>query len=412
MHEILNLHKANPHLKGTFQLPLSKSVCNRALLLKAFYPNLTLSGLSTSEDSQYLNNLLFESPASGKRLFVGAGGTTLRFALVYWASQPGAHVVLEGTPKLNSRPIALLVEALRSLGAHIEYEGVDGAAPLIIYGKALKGGKLDLGHVPSSQFVTALMMLGPTLPDRLELTWSSVVSQPYLMMTAALMRNAGLKVDLFTHGCTLYPAEGIPTTELLIEPDWSSIAFWCQWVALSQSADLFFPHFHEDSIQGDSKVLYYFEPLGVSHSFEEGGLRLAKKRVLAPGMMHYNLTGEPDLAQALITTLLVKRIPFEVNGLQTLQHKECDRIGALHYVAHTLGVHLDCSPVSVSCENYERELKAPKLPFPTYEDHRVAMSLAPLSLLFPVSILNPDVVGKSYPEYWGHVQQLTGLGAE
>ncbi len=406
MQEILKLRAKTTALEGTYRLPLSKSVCNRALLLQAFFPQLSLSALSTSEDSQYLHQALSVAADGPTRIYVGAGGTTLRFALAYWASVPGAEVVLEGTPKLNARPIAPLVDALRSLGADISYEGLDQQAPLLVRGRKLHGGQLHLGHSSSSQFVTALMLLGPSLDSPLHLEWSSVPSAPYLVMTAALMRSVGIEVDLHTHGCSLYPTAEVQEATLPIEPDWSAMAFWCEAVALSSKASLFFPGFQEDSIQGDSKVLHYFEPLGVAHCFENGGLRLSKRAVLTPGKLHYNLIGEPDLAQALVTTLLCLRIPFEIHGLQTLRHKECDRIDALAIVASALGAELVCTPSSVSCDRFSGEVTEPVLPFETFEDHRVAMSLAPLSLRLPLSVTNPAVVGKSYPEFWSHFSFL------
>lgn len=402
MPEILKLRAKTTHLEGTYALPLSKSICNRAQLLKAFYPQLSLSGMSTSEDSQYLQAALAVSANRPTRIYVGAGGTTLRFALAFWSAQPGAEVVLEGTPKLNSRPIAPLVNALRALGASIEYEGVDGEAPLVVKGQKLQGTTLHLGHCSSSQFVTALMILGATLEQPLHLEWSSVPSTPYLVMTAALMRTVGIEVDLHTHGCSLYPTPTLPESIMAVEPDWSAMAFWCEAVALSSSADLFFPGFQEDSIQGDSKVLYYFEPLGVAHRFADGGVYLSKRAGLTPGKLHYNLVGEPDLAQALVTTLLCLRIPFDIHGLQTLRHKECDRLDALSKVAMALGAEMICTPSSLHCDRFATNTPPLELPFETLEDHRVAMSLAPLSLRMPIVLKHPHVVGKSYPEFWSH----------
>lgn len=193
-----------------------------------------------------------------------------------------------------------------------------------------------------------------------------------------------------------------------MEPDWSAVAFWCQAVALSEQADILLPGFTADSLQGDSRVKDYFEPMGVKHTFTEAGLRLEKRAYLAPGELIYNLIGEPDLAQALILTMIMLRIPFEVNGLSTLTGKETDRIKALVDIASTFGVHLQSTPSSIRCKSYPEAFKQPESPFDSLEDHRVAMSLAPLSLRFPLTINNPEVTSKSYPEFWNHWSEATG----
>ena len=402
---IVELNHEQGSLEGVLHLPKSKSMVNRALLLAALFPQITLSGMSTSKDSDYLDWAL--KAFNETDLFIGAGGTTLRFAMAYWAVQPDAQVVLRGTDALNKRPISAFVDALNALGAHITYLETQNRAPVQITGRPMRGGSYHMGHVESSQFITALMLIAPTFQEGLHLTWDSAPSQPYLMMTAALLRNAGFEVEL-TRKSVRVPAGQRPVkTELHMEPDWSAVAFWCQAVALSEGAKLQLPGFTEDSLQGDSRVVHYFEPLGVKHTFTEEGLTLEKRPYLPPGELIYNLIGEPDLAQALVLTMITLRIPFEVNGLSTLVGKETDRIQSLVDIAHAFGVHLQSTPSSVRCTSYPSAFIRPSKPFDSLEDHRVAMSLAPLSLRGPVSIKNPEVVSKSYPEFWDHWSLVT-----
>lgn len=393
-------------LSGSFDLPLSKSMVNRGLLLAALWPEITLSGISSASDSQFLQNVL--GAVDESEIFVGAGGTTLRFALAYWASREGEEIILKGTDYLNQRPISQLVDALNALGADISYASKEGCAPLAIRGKRLQGGSLVLGHVQSSQFVSALMLLGPSMEKGLQLSWVSLPSKPYVLMTAAILREAGFEVLLHTAGVSIAPGQKPLKKKLYMEPDWSAVAFWCEAVALSKEADIFFPGFQEDSLQGDSKVIHYFEPLGVKYVFENGGLRLQKKSVLSPGHVIYNLIGEPDLAQALVTTMLLKGIPFEINGLSTLVGKETDRIAWMKSFASTLGISLETTPSSVRCLKYPSQLVQPTSAFGAMGDHRVAMALAPVSLQFPIDICEVEVVKKSYPDFWEHWEKALG----
>ena len=391
-------------LNGTFELPLSKSMVNRALLLAALFPEVTLSGMSSSSDSQYLQQVL--DGYLGDSAMVGAGGTTLRFATAYWACKEGASQELYGTETLNKRPIAPLVEALNALGGDVRYSKVEGQAPLLVKGKNIKGGSYQMGHVESSQFITALMLISPKMEEGLHLTWDSVPSQPYLVMTAALLRESGFEVLLTNEEFRIAPGQMPKKVELFMERDWSAVAFWCEVVALAEDAEIELVGFKEESLQGDSRVLDYFEPLGVKSQFKNDSLFLSKKSVLDLGKFTANLISEPDLAQALITTLLLQKIPFEIHGLQTLKRKETDRIGALVDLAEKLGVAVRATKDSLICEGYPEHLQLAENIFDSLEDHRVAMSLAPVSLKFPLSIDRPEVVEKSYPEFWDHFFQL------
>ncbi|MAD31192.1 MAG: 3-phosphoshikimate 1-carboxyvinyltransferase [Cryomorphaceae bacterium] len=400
----MELSKIVRPLQAKFELPLSKSMANRGLLLAALYPEITLTGISTAKDSVFLRETL-DAYAHGE-VHVGAGGTTLRFATAYWATREGSSITLSGTPELNQRSIAPLVDALNALGGDITFINTPKQAPLLIKGRNLKGGSLHLGHVKSSQFVTALMLIAPTMRDGLHLEWDSVVSQPYIVMTAALLRSAGIPVTLTKNGATIPYVDAVDPVQLVIERDWSAVAFWCEALALSEGGSLALPGFIDPSNQGDSKVVHYFEPLGIGHKFTEDGLVLSKRSVLTPGHLHYNLQGEPDLAQPLIMTLLLKKIPFEVHGLETLRGKECDRIAAIAEVAGTLGIEVITGEAHIKCSSYPDEFTPPTAPLDTHNDHRVAMSLAPLAFQFPITLVHPSVVEKSYPDFWNHWTQL------
>ena len=363
-------------LNGTFELPLSKSMVNRALLLAALFPEVTLSGMSSSSDSQYLQQVL--DGYLGDSAMVGAGGTTLRFATAYWACKEGASQELYGTETLNKRPIAPLVEALNALGGDVRYSKVEGQAPLLVKGKNIKGGSYHMGHVESSQFITALMLISPKMEEGLHLTWDSVPSQPYLVMTAALLRESGFELLLTNEEFRIAPGHMPKKVELFMERDWSAVAFWCEVVALAEDAEIELVGFKEESLQGDSRVLDYFEPLGVKSQFKNDSLFLSKKSVLDLGKFTANMISEPDLAQALITTLLLQKIPFEIHGLQTLKRKETDRIGALVDLAEKLGVAVRATKDSLICEGYPEHLQLAENIFDSLEDHR-GSHVAPVS---------------------------------
>ncbi|MAZ97501.1 MAG: hypothetical protein CMP53_08270 [Flavobacteriales bacterium] len=404
MAEVLQLNKIVGSIAGRFELPLSKSMVNRALLLAALFPEITLSGMSTSKDSQYLKEVL--SGYLGEQAYVGDGGTTLRFASAYWACQPGTVQELVGSEKLNKRPIAPLVDALNSLGGDVRYTSTKEEAPLLIHGKHLVGGYYKFGHVASSQFITALMLISTKMTQGLHLEWDSVPSQSYLVMTAAILREAGFNLFLTSKEFKISGGQLPKKVEIFIERDWSAAAFWCEAVALASNAQIELVGFQKESLQGDSRVLDYFEPLGVKHSFKNGSLFLQKAPVLPLGKFTANMISEPDLAQPLVTTLVLQKVPFEINGLQTLVVKESNRIQALVEFADRFGVELKTTMDSISCGVYPNEFVMENDLFSTHEDHRIAMSLAPISLLFPLQIDNPKVVAKSYPEFWEHFASL------
>ena len=403
MDGLLKLPKHSGTLEGTVDLPLNKSLANRAQILAALYPHLTLNTIPEAEDSYYLAQAL---SSDQYHLHVGAGGTTLRFATAYWAIQPHALKVLSGTDALNSRPIAELVDALISLGADITYEGKDQYPPLRIRGASITCSSLALGTIKSSQFLTALMLIGPALPNGLSLSWESFPSRSYVEMTVAMMKELGFDITLDENSATIASYTATTPREITLERDWSALAFWCEAVALSTFASLFFPGLEPHSLQGDRKVLEYFEPLGVAHTFTSDGLQLTKKSTLAYGKLVYNLEQCPDLAQALITTCFALRQPFEIFGLSTLPNKECDRLQALVDLAEALGIPIKATDHSLACTAYPEKLAALG-PRSSREDHRVAMSLAPLSMLMPLSIEHPEVVAKSYPDFWKHWGQFS-----
>lgn len=392
-----SLEKHSGVIEGSVDLPISKSMANRALVLIKQFPELSISSHSTSADVKALEQVL----SGNGTLDCGAGGTTLRFAMAYWAAQPGSTVTLAGTEKLMGRPVLPLIEALEELGARIQPQGSNGTGPYKVSGAALQGGRLDLGNVESSQYITALLLIAPAMKKGLTLQWNSLPSKPYVLMTVAMLRTAGFDVEMTSNTIVVQPGTPAKTT-LEMEPDWSAVAFWCSAVALSTSAKIQLGGFVDPSVQGDSKVVHLFEPLGVKHTFVPGGMLLEKRPFLCPGIYKANLKNTPDLAQPLINTLCALRIPFEVRGLDTLMGKETDRYHWLIQTWKSLGVNLTVLPNGLECEKFPASFVAPSAPFDSYEDHRVAMSLAPLSMLFPIEISAPEVVSKSYPEFWDH----------
>ena len=403
MEGVLALSKHSGIFNGTIHLPKNKSLANRALILQAQFPQISISEQAESADSIYLSKAL---NATTEHIDVGAGGTTLRFAMAFWAAQPGAHKVLTGTDQLLARPMQPLIEALNALGARVQAQGDNGHGPFEIEGAQLEGGSLHLGSITSSQFITALMLIAPSMAQGLTLFWDQLPSRSYVEMTAAQMTAMGFSVELSTNSLHIAAAQHIDPLTVALEPDWSAMGFWCEAVALSNNANLLFPGVVSESLQGDRKVLDYFEPLGVGAQFTDAGLILRKKATLSYANLHFNLENTPDLAQPLITAMLALRQPFEVHGLQTLPFKECDRIQALKELAGSLGITADVTSESILVTEYPEALTTLAEVQSTREDHRVAMSLAPISILMPLSLSSPEVVAKSYPDFWEHWGQF------
>lgn len=390
-------------INATILLPSSKSISNRALIIHALGRGSYLpENLSDCDDTQVMIRAL--NAKAGETIDIMAAGTAMRFLTAYLSVTPGERLIT-GTQRMQQRPIQVLVDALRALGADIEYASNEGYPPLRIKGKALTQSRITLPGNVSSQYISALLMIGPTLPNGLTLTLTGdIISKPYIQLTLQLMSDFGAKAEwVDEHTLTVSPQ---PYQSILfyVESDWSAASYWYQIVALSKEATVTLPGLFSHSYQGDSQVARLFESLGVSTEYKDKQVTLRKSGKPVE-QMKYNFINQPDLAQTFVVTCALLNIPFRFSGLQTLKIKETDRMAALIEEMGKLGFVLHESEGSVLSWNGERCERSAEA-IDTYEDHRMAMAFAPACLVLPdININNPQVVSKSYPHYWDNLRQ-------
>ena len=393
-------------LETRLSLPLSKSMSARALIINALTPGAApLTRVAECDDTDaMLAALRGDADAGGHRTInVGAAGTTMRFLTAYYGAIPGSDVTLDGSERMRQRPIGILVDALRTLGADIRYEGAEGYPPLRIRGCRLKGGDLELDATVSSQYISALLMTAPVMEQGLRLTLlGEIASRPYILMTLKMMRDYGVDGELYVNTVTV-PAGGytVPASLREIEGDWSAAAAWYEIVALSAGA-VTIDNLTDDSCQGDRRLADLYSRLGVDTEWEgeNGGTDLIANPD-ADARATIDFSECPDLAQYVTVTCVMLGIPFHFTGLHTLAIKETDRVAALCRELAKTGVMLNATvPGTLSWDG--RRVPIMEMPvFDTYADHRMAMSLAPVALYIPGIIINDvEVVSKSYPQYW------------
>lgn len=385
------------------KLPTSKSISNRALILKALSKkSYEIENLSNCDDT----NVMVEAFEGKSNLIdVKAAGTSMRFLTAYLSRTPGDWIIT-GTERMKERPINVLVDALISLGAKIEYLGKLGYPPLKIKGSALDGGEIYLSGEVSSQFISALLMIAPTMTKGLTIHLEgNVISVPYIKLTLGMMAQFGVK-SYWEDAATIkiYP-EGYKGVPYRVEADWSAASYWYEILALAESGKVKLEGLFPDSMQGDSKVAELFLDLGVQTEFVEGGILLTKTNRMTKKMFH-DFVNQPDLAQTFAVTCCMMNIPFMFTGLQTLKIKETDRIEALKNELKKLGFVLKDSMDSILEWDGERCVPETSPVIKTYEDHRMAMAFAPAAMRFSnLRIDKPSVVTKSYPFYWSDLKK-------
>lgn len=400
-------------IQTCIQLPSSKSICNRALIINALAGSTCRpENLSDCDDTRVMIEALTHMPET---IDIMAAGTAMRFLTAYLSVTPGTTHVLTGTERMRQRPIKILVDALRSLGAQIEYTENEGYPPLKITGKALEEHSLCLPGNVSSQYISALLMIGPMLAHGLNLELEGeIISRPYINLTLKVMKDFGAKAEWTSdHTLQVAPHPYHPIS-YYVESDWSAASYWYEIVALSKhEAVVTLPGLFAQSPQGDAKVAELFEQLGVCTQREGNSVTL-KKTHPHTDRMEYNFVNQPDLAQTFVVTCAMLGIPFRFSGLQSLKIKETDRMAALIAEMRKLGYVLEESEGSVLSWNGTRCTPDESPAIDTYEDHRMAMAFAPAALCNgTLRIRNPHVVSKSYPRFWDdlltagfHITQL------
>ena len=388
---------------GSIQLPASKSISNRVLLLNSLSQSIYfLKNVSTCDDTEVMKQALSQTQPV---VDIGAAGTAMRFLTAFFAITPGERI-LTGTERMKKRPIGILVEALRQMGAGIEYMEEEGYPPLKITGKDLDGGTVSLDGSVSSQYISALMMIAPLTKKGIRIKIKGeLISKPYVRMTQSLMKDFGASLSWLLDTISIEKRSYSPAFDFTVENDWSAASYWYEMVALREKpTEIELLGLYKKSYQGDSAVAELFEKLGVSTEYTEKGVILRKTKSTST-LFKYNFVKKPDLVQTFVVTCALKNIPFHFEGLQSLKVKETDRIIALQTEMQKLGYSLVVSDKDIRWGG-ERCTAEENPIISTYEDHRMAMAFAPIALINDrISIENPDVVSKSYPTYWKDLQK-------
>lgn len=397
---------------GRIKLPASKSLSNRALIIRALSgKEITLNNLSLADDSSLLDTLLksISKRKAGKHetiLHCKNAGTVFRFLTAFLAVTPGDWL-LTGSQRMKERPVHELVEGLKELGASIQYMEQTGYPPLAISGRNITGGTLSINAAISSQFISALLMIAPTLEKGLLLELSGTIgSRPYIHMTLDVLSHFGIQSRFAGSTISIAPQAFI-SRSFSIEPDWSSAAFWYELVALAKNAAIFLEGLSKESLQGDAVLPDIFEPLGVATTFSKEGIQLVKKEIQG-GPVDYNFTDNPDLAQAVIATCAGLGLEGRFTGLASLRIKETDRLNALKTELAKLGVEIELKSAGELVLLANSKLRTPAVvAFNPSDDHRMAMALAPLALVVStVDICDSQAVSKSYPHFWDDLQKV------
>lgn len=398
--KIQHLKKANIQICG------SKSESNRLLILKQLYPNINIENLSDSDDTKHLQDALVSNE---NRIDIGHGGTTMRFLTAFFAATEGKRVTLTGSERMQNRPIKVLVDALQSLGANIEYAGKEGCPPLKISGQKLDKNSVHIDGGVSSQYITALLLIAPKLPNGLELHFKGeITSAPYINMTVSFLKNLGIECSWEGKTIKVLPKNSIEGKTVVVESDWSSASYFFSFVALSENVEIELSSFKKNSLHADAISPEIYQHLGVETMYNDHGIILKNTGNLNSDFFkELDLTDAPDLAQTLAVSCFGLGIECYLTGLHTLKIKETDRLQALKIEIEKLGgeVHITDSTLHLKpCKQIKSDQS-----IATYNDHRMAMAFAPLSLKIPMFIEDPEVVSKSYPNFWKDYEAITGI---
>ena len=382
----------------------SKSESNRVLILNSIFKNIKIGNLSDSDDSVVLKNALENL---NKNIDIHHAGTAMRFLTAYLSTLDGGKFILTGSKRMKERPIGILVDALRNLGFNINYLKKKGYPPLEINGTKSEKSIIKLKSDISSQFISALILIGPTFKNGLTIELDGeIISKPYINLTLNVLKRMGIGCSLRKNIIKIDNVKEINPIEYLIESDWSSSSYFYSIVAIDKKINIKLSNFFKESFQGDSFIEKIFVKLGVKTEF------LNQNEILLspiddyerPSSLSFNLIDSPDLAQTVAVTCLALKIQVKITGLQTLKIKETDRILALHNELSKLGAKIifdDASIEIIPPVNFNKNIE-----IFTYDDHRMALSFAPLGLITPLIINDPDVVTKSFRSYWNDLLQL------
>ena len=398
----LNLSHDTLICNGKIKITGSKSETNRLLFLQSLFPNFKIQNKSNSEDSSVMQAALKSTSDS---IDINHAGTAMRFLTSYFSQLEGREVILTGSKRMQQRPIKILVDALRSLGASIEYEKKQGYPPLRIKGKKLDGGTISLPADISSQYISSLIMLGAVLKAGIELNLKgTITSMPYINMTLDLLKRLGIKTEFKGHRILVKNTSKSKNTIQVVESDWSSASYFFSIAALSDKAKIHLSNFKSNSLQGDSILRIIYKQLGVNSYFEGNNLILEKENISSPKSIKWDLSNAPDIAQTIAVSCYGLGVACDLEGLHTLKIKETDRLVALDTELSKLGAKISVTNKSLHLASDQDFQKG--ITISTYNDHRMAMAFAPLALKIPLSVKKAEVVSKSYPSFWEDLNSL------
>ena len=392
-------------IEGEIDLPASKSISNRVLLLNALCATPgRLSNLAQCDDTDAVLSALAQPDAS--EVNIGAAGTAMRFLTAYFATREGREVVIDGTERMRQRPIGVLVDALRQLGADIEYVEAEGYPPLKITGTRLHGGALTVSGSVSSQYITAILLIAPVIGGITLTIEGEIMSRPYIDMTLALMARYGVKAE-WRENVIHVPAGEYTALDFMVEADWSAASYWWAIQAIVPQSRISLKGLEPQSLQGDSRIAELMSQMGVMGNWCGRYLDLRSNGGVGCCCSTFaDLSGTPDIAQTLVVMLCLMGRPFRITGLRTLRIKETDRLEALRTELRKLGYVVTVEGDDAISWHFETTAAEASPHICTYHDHRMAMAFAPAAIRFPGLIIDDaQVVSKSYPLFWEHLRQ-------
>ena len=401
MHLFLQNSSINPSTDIT--ITGSKSESNRLLLLKALFENLEIQNVSNSDDSQYMLKALdSENPI----VDIHHAGTAMRFLTAYFATLDGKTTLLTGSQRMQERPIKILVDTLRALGADIAYDKEEGFPPLRITGKTLLKDEVRMKANVSSQYISALLLMATKLKNGLTLHLEGkITSVPYIKMTLSLLDQLGVETSFEGQVIRVKPYLDTVSKTFTVESDWSSASYFYSIVALSPvGTQINLSTYKKDSLQGDAVLQEIYTHLGVQTTFEGSKINLKKINTNVPDSLDLDLANAPDIAQTIVVTCLGLQVKCNLTGLHTLKIKETDRLEALKNEIYKFGTSIDITDDSLHLSDSKLLTSGPVVE--TYNDHRMAMAFAPLALRTEFSIKEAEVVSKSFPDFWNNLAEL------
>lgn len=400
----VSIYHPTKKIKQSIILPSSKSESNRALIINALSGNKgKLENISEARDTKILKSLLASDDYT---LNARDAGTTFRFMTSLLALR-GEEKYLTGNERMCERPVGILVEALKRLGADIEYAKNEGYPPLIIKGfRTEPKNQLKIEGNVSSQFISSILMIAPYFPKGLNMELiEPIYSVPYIKMTLNIMKAFGIDYSWQGNVIKIPPGEYQACT-FFVESDWSAASYWYSMASIAEEAEIELKGLKQNSLQGDSAITEIMEPLGISTAFDDKKIFLRKNYNRLPDKKYLDFTNYPDLAQTLVVLCAARQVNLTITGVESLKIKETDRISALKYELLKIGIHLEQTKSPEVYELRRVPLHIPEnIEFETYKDHRMAMALTPFGLLNKIKMTDPQVVEKSYPEFWNDIER-------